>query len=271
MAKSRTSMPKKLEAEVRWLSDDTCCICRERGKGIQIHHINEDPSDHSIENLAVICPDCHDKAHKTGGFTRKLDAHFVTLCRDKLLEAVAWQRDEVNNREVERQVGKNGRSEHPKDREQNKVQHIQLNEFPRGYIDSLPKFKSDLLQQIKEQKSDGTTRDIIEANSHYANALKGILVTLATFYSPEHFKDQSPHEFFSEIISARDRFHVIVAEPGGPHTVGTISGISRGLGRIRDIENLIEAMVYGLYPMIGNDYGAYEDWQELWRDSDILE
>ena len=126
-------------------------------------------------------------------------------------------------------------------------------------------------RKIKKQKADGTTLDIIEANDHYANALKGILVTLAAFYSSEYFKDQSPQEFFSEIISARDRFHFITAEPDGPHTGGTISGIFRGLGRIRDIENLIEAMVYGLYPMIGSDYGVYEDWQELWRDSDILQ
>ena len=184
MAKHRTSIPKELAAHVRWLSDDTCCICREREKGIQIHHINEDPRDHSVENLAVLCLECHDEVHKKGGSTRNLDLQFVTLCRDKLLEAVAWHRGEVNKKEVERQVGKNTKS-----RPRNKVQHTQLSEFPRGYIRSLPKFKSDLLQQIKKQKSDGTTLDIIETNSHYANALKGILVTLATFYSPEWFKD----------------------------------------------------------------------------------
>ena len=76
----------------------------------------------------------------------------------------------TKEKKVERLVGKN-----TKDRPENKVQHTQLSEFPRGYIDSLPRFKSDLLQQIKKQKSDGTTLNIIEANSHYANALKGIL------------------------------------------------------------------------------------------------
>ena len=266
MAKDRTPIPKEIAAKVRWLSADTCCICTERGKGTQVHHINEDPTDHSVENLSVLCLECHNATQKKGGFTRTLDPHFVTLCRDKWLEAVVWQREEVNKKEVERQIGKN-----TKDRPRNTVQHTQLNEFPCGYIDSLPKFKSDLLLQIKKQKSDGTTLDIIEANSHYANALKGILVTLASFYSPEYFKDQSPQEFFSEIISARDRFHFMLAEPDGPHTGGTISGIIRGNERIKDIENLIEAMVYGLYPLIGNDYGKYEDWQKLWKDSDILQ
>ena len=253
MAKHRTSIPKNLAAHVRWLSDDTCCICMEREKRIQIHHINEDPRDHSVENLAVLCLECHDEIHKKGGSTRNLDPQFVTLCRDKCLEAVTWRREEINKKEVERQVGNNTKS-----RQRNKVQHTQLSEFPRGYINSLPKFKSDLLLQIKRQKLDGTTLDIIEANSHYANALKGILVTLATFYSPEYFKDQSPQEFFSEIISARDPFYSIIAEPDGPHTGGTISGIMIGLERIKDIENLIETMVLGLYPMMGSDCGVYE-------------
>lgn len=271
MAKHRTSIPKELAARVRWLSDDTCCICRERNKEIQLHHIDEDPSNHSVENLAVLCLECHDKTQKTGGVTRKPDSQFVTLCRDKWLEDVGSRRNEANKKDVERQVGKKGKGKQPKATPQNKDQHAQLSEFPYGYIKSLPKFKSDLLLHIKQQKSGGTTPDIIEANEHYANALKGILVTLATFYSPEYFKDQSPQEFFSEIISERDRFHTMIAEPNGVGTGGTIRGINHGHLRINDIENLIEAMVYGLlYPKGSYDDIDYDDWQKLWRNLDMV-
>ena len=266
MAKHRTSIPKELAAHVRWLSDDTCCICREREKEIQIHHINENPTDHSVENLAVLCLECHEKTQRKGGFTRNLDAPFVTLSRDQWLKEVALRRDLANKKDVERQVGNNSRSKQPKAKPRNRNRDIQPAEFPYGYIKSLPKFKSELLQQIKKQKSDGTTLDIIEANSHYAQALKGILETLATFYSPDHFKDQSPQEFFSEIISARYRFHFMIAEPHGSHTEGTISGISRGLECIKDIEKLVEDMVNGLWEEC---YSEYEDWQKLWRDSDM--
>ena len=270
MAKHRTSIPEKVAAKVRLLSDNTCCICRERENEIQIHHINEDSKDHSIENLAVLCPGCHDKTHKTGGFTRKFDPQLVTLYRDQWLKDVLWRRDEANKKDVERQVGKS-RSEQPKAEPRNKIRHTQPAEFPYGYIESLPKFKSELLQQIKKQKSDGTTQDIVEAHDHCAKALIGILVTLATFYSPEHLKDQSPQEFFSEIISARNRFHCMTAEPDGPHTGGTISRILGGLSHIKDIENLIEAMVLGLYPLGSHDGIAREDWLRMWRDSDILQ
>ena len=270
MAKPRTSIPKKIAAHVRWLSDNTCCICRERKKEIQLHHIDEDPRNHSVENLTVLCLECHDETQKTGGVTRKLDPQFVTLCRDKWLEDVDLRRNEANKKDVERQVGKNGRDKQPKATPPNKIQHTQLREFPYAYIKSLPRFKADLLHQTKKQKSDGTTLDIIEADEHYANALKGILVTLATFYSSEYFKDQSPQEFFLEIISERDRFHAMVAEPDGPRTGGTIRGINHGHLRIKDIENLIEAMVYGLlFPKGGYDDIDYDDWQKLWHYGEL--
>lgn len=272
MAKHRTSIPEKLAANVRWLSENTCCICTEPEKDIQLHHIDGNPTNHSVENLAVLCLQCHDKTHKKGGVTRAMNPDFITLCRDKWVEAVAWRRDEANKKYVERRVGKNSKSEQPKARQRNKVRHREPAEFPYAYIKSLPKFKSELLREIKKQKSGGNTGDIIEANDHYAKALKGILVTLAAFYSPEWFKDQSPQEFFSEIISARDQFHSIIVESHGPNTGGTIKYIGHGLRRIQDIEYLIEAMIYGLlYPKGAYDDLDYDDWLELWRNSDMCQ
>ena len=51
MAKHRTSIPEDVASQVHWLSADTCCICQEQGKDIQLHHIDEDPQNHSVENL----------------------------------------------------------------------------------------------------------------------------------------------------------------------------------------------------------------------------
>ena len=56
MAKQKTKkIPEDTANHARWLSDDTCCICHERGKDIQLHHIDEDPQNHVIKNLAVLC------------------------------------------------------------------------------------------------------------------------------------------------------------------------------------------------------------------------
>ena len=107
---------------------------------------------------------------------------------------------------------------------------------------------------------------MVQANNDYADALTGVLVTLANYYSPECFGDQSPQEFFSEIISARFRFHFIIAEPGGPNTGGTIGGIRAGLSLIADVERLIEDMVKGLWE---ERYSEYENWQKRWRSEKI--
>ena len=36
-------------------------------KGLETHHINGDPNDHRRENLLVLCPDHHDRAHEPEG------------------------------------------------------------------------------------------------------------------------------------------------------------------------------------------------------------
>ena len=39
MTKSRTQVPATVAAEILFSSDNTCCICQERGKFVQIHHL----------------------------------------------------------------------------------------------------------------------------------------------------------------------------------------------------------------------------------------
>lgn len=79
-------------AKVQFLADRTCCVCRKQGKPVQIHHIDADPTNNDIENLAVLCLDCHTQTLVSGGFYRKLDANQVRLYRDDWLNAVAKQR-----------------------------------------------------------------------------------------------------------------------------------------------------------------------------------
>jgi hypothetical protein len=80
--KQRTPIPEDIAAQVQFLSDRTCCVCRKPGKPIQIHHIDENPSNNALDNLAVMCLACHDLTQIRGGFGRKLDAAQVKLYRD---------------------------------------------------------------------------------------------------------------------------------------------------------------------------------------------
>ena len=168
---------------------------------------------------------------------------------------------------VTRQVGDVSISEQIKAEPRIKVRHTQIKDLAVDYINSLPKFKSDLIQQTNKRKRNGSTLDIVQANSDYADSLTGILVTLANYYSPECFGDQSPQEFFSEIISSRFRLYSALAEPDGPGTGGTIARIRRVLSRIDDIERIIEDMVAELWE---ESYSSeYEDWQKRWNREGI--
>jgi hypothetical protein len=67
-------------------------VCRGRGKPVQIHHIDDDPSNNSPNNLAVLCFDCHRDTQIRGGFDRKLDSDQIVLYRDDWHRFVAVER-----------------------------------------------------------------------------------------------------------------------------------------------------------------------------------
>jgi len=90
--KRRVPIPSAIAARVLFDSDRRCCICREAGKRVQIHHIDENPAHNEIANLATLCYDCHDLTQVAGGFGRKLDADQVILYRDDWVRYIALQR-----------------------------------------------------------------------------------------------------------------------------------------------------------------------------------
>ena len=104
MKKKRIPIPEDLAADVLLAADRTCCVCRENGKAVQIHHIDGDPSNNTLENLVVLCLEHHNQTQIKGGFGRKLDAAQVTRYRDKWLEAVKWRWAQANERAVKRAV-----------------------------------------------------------------------------------------------------------------------------------------------------------------------
>src|SRR6185312_7467864 len=94
--KIRTEIPAETAADVLFLSDRTCCVCREPNKAVQLHHVDENPSNSVAENLAVLCFDCHHLTQLRGGFDRKLDAAQVLKYRADWLARVASKRDQAH-------------------------------------------------------------------------------------------------------------------------------------------------------------------------------
>lgn len=90
--KKRVPIPEDRSDEILYLSDRTCCKCHIPKKPIQIHHIDEDPSNNDPQNLAVLCLECHDETQVSGGFGRKLTAGQVRRYRDAWLQELRERR-----------------------------------------------------------------------------------------------------------------------------------------------------------------------------------
>ena len=88
----RIPVPRPLAAEILFSSDRTCCVCRQPGKSVQLHHIDENPANNDPQNIAVLCLQCHDDTQLTGGFGRRLDALTVGLYRKNWLADVEKRR-----------------------------------------------------------------------------------------------------------------------------------------------------------------------------------
>jgi hypothetical protein len=86
--KQRTPIPSDTSSIILFKSDRTCCICRDKGKEVQIHHIDENPENNDESNLAVLCLECHNQTQIRGGFGRKLDSGQIKLYRDSWYETV---------------------------------------------------------------------------------------------------------------------------------------------------------------------------------------
>lgn len=89
---SRKKIPSDIAAKTLFLSDRTCCICRNPEKSVQIHHINGKRNNNELSNLSVLCFDCHEKNQFKGGFSRKLDSEQIILYRNDWYRIVAQNR-----------------------------------------------------------------------------------------------------------------------------------------------------------------------------------
>jgi len=72
---------EELKAEILSRSNNRCCVCQT--PFVQLHHIDEGPSNNEIDNLAPLCPNCHSQAHSKSMLTTNLTASRLKVLRDR--------------------------------------------------------------------------------------------------------------------------------------------------------------------------------------------
>jgi hypothetical protein len=237
MAKTRVPVPDQISVEVLFLHDHTCCICREKGKAVQIHHIDEDPSNNVPENLAVLCLQDHDDTQIIGGFSRKLNPSLVEQYRNDWLERIKKRREEADRIASERM----GNAQAALKREVKWKRPPQ--QMLDAYIQHLPELLSVCFARARSEWDAGVNTRMRNATSELIDVLQSTLVYLATWYPPEHFGGQTADVYFSEYIASRYVWHRAINTPDEPASGGTMAGVLAGGGALDDVLAAISDIV----------------------------
>jgi hypothetical protein len=231
----------------------------ERGKTTQIHHINEDPSNNELENLAVLCLECHNDTQIKGGFGRKLNSDLVVKHRDEWLRRVQNRRDEADRIAIRITAGSSYGQKEIATLEYSEERERAILE----YIYALPALRRELMKEAQEEWDSGVTARMVNASYNYIDALEAILVKLAKFYPAGNFGKSDLHQYFSEQISSRFSWHRNIAEPYGPGTGGTIINVIVTTNVTSDVEKMVEDMTFSLVGY--NDQFDWKKWSEDWK------
>lgn len=74
VAMKRTKMPSMISKKVFQEAENCCSFCKESEmEALQIHHIDEEPTNNDLANLILVCASCHAKI--THGAISPADVH----------------------------------------------------------------------------------------------------------------------------------------------------------------------------------------------------
>lgn len=255
--------------------DHTCCKCNVRGLPVQIHHIDEDPSNNDPSNLAVLCSNCHDGTMISGGFGRKLNAPLVTQYRDEWIKRVANRRDEADKLAASAMSGAPKAvviATDPETYEDSETDYIDT-PFERPdeddllhYVEELPSILNQAFRFTDEKRASGITLHMNDGAAEIVDVLEQILLRLSYWFPSKHFDGKPAAEFFSKYVADRFTWHRALAEPYGEGTGGTIRGQIILGGVIDDLEDAVADVVAAL--LWGPDSTLdVEAWTLRWKKS----
>lgn len=92
----RVPIPKDIEAEILFGSDHVCCICRDRTKTVQIHHIDSNNSNNIKANLAVLCLSDHDRASTKSKISKGLTPKEIQKYKESWEKLVIESRKSID-------------------------------------------------------------------------------------------------------------------------------------------------------------------------------
>ncbi|MCK9381586.1 MAG: HNH endonuclease [Sulfuritalea sp.] len=261
MAKERIPIHPETAAAVLFASDHTCCVCRDRGRAVQIHHIDENPSNNTDENLSVLCLLCHDNTQIKGGFGRKLDSKVVIQYRDDWLQRVRSRRDKADELAALRMAGSS--LVVPSTEDEAEALMIPADEALVAYVKSLPTVLGKGYENAQPRWDTGITAEMVQGSYDLIDIVIQMLVHLASWFPANHFGGKPAAEYFSQFVSTRFIWHRALAEAYGVGTGGTIVGPITASAVLSDVEGAVDEMVTAL--LWGREGFSLKAWRTEWR------
>jgi hypothetical protein len=230
----RIRIPDNIAADVLVAHDRTCCVCQIRGKRVQIHHIDEDPSNNASENLAALCFDCHDQTQIKGGFARSLNSVQIIKYRDEWTGRVAENKRRADEVLLQKQLGVIAAATKPAD-----------DWHPPGplelaiYIQSIPDTMRKAYELAQSEWNIGATNKVAQATYQVIRIVERLWVGLATGYPPDHFGGKDAAEYVSDYIARRYELRYALMEPEGSRTGGSMMRPMAAYGVLLDVQDLL--------------------------------
>lgn len=271
--KKRVRIPDDVATDVLIAHDFICCVCNVPGKKVQIHHIDEDPSNNSPENLSALCFEDHDRTMTSGGFGRQLNASAVTKYRNNWVVRIQKRRDDtdalfVNARarhSVDASKDGNEVSVHPNEPSNEEFEKLRLwasgntkreklLEMPNTYLEAV---------EIHNEGYGGSTLDMMGSAYGEIDILTNIWADLLGYMPSLDIGQQSTGEYISSFTQQRFAWHRALSEPNGPGTGGTMVGPVASGGVIADLEEAISETGYAIF--FGDEWELADAWVILWK------
>ena len=253
--KQRTEISAEVAAELLFQSNRTCCVCQERGRPVQIHHLDNNPSNNSPINLAVLCLNCHRDTQIRGGFDRKLDARQIVLYKNDWCERVRRRREAAIVFAP---------SPHPVAAPSEDVDASpRRSSAELNFVNTLPEQRRAAYAQAQGGWETGVTADMMNASYGLVRNLQTYLIGLASFYPRSQFGVSGAEDYFSQVTASRFEWHRRHLEPVGAGTGGTIIGTIASGKVIDDLEQMVIDMVRSL--MQDEENFNFTAWLERWN------
>ena len=270
MPKRRTSIPDDVAARVLFEQDHTCCICRESGLPVQIHHLDEDPSNNAFENLALLCLEDHDRTQVRGGFARKLAASEVENYRVDWLARVESRRAQADQLAVEKMSAKARRAFGRRSIAGGETYTQPSEEEAAAYLQSLPALRKAAIYSAHKLWDTGVTSKMMLGTQSVITVYEDMLTRLASLYPERHFGEVSSAIYFSDRIAEMYEWAYAVYQPSGSQQAGSLSRVLAGAAVIDGLSAMIELMVDGIYSSCFSGLSEFDprEWREDWKGSD---